>query len=244
VLNPASPLPLYHQLAELLAERIASGAVAAGARLPSESELCREHGLGRPTVRQATELLVRRGLIERRKGSGTYVRREQRRVDLFSLGGTLSSFERGGVELEARLVKRLERREVEDDSENPFAGREAFSFERVLRAASRPLLLECFYLDPEVFEGLDRHGLDDGSLSRLIEQRYHLRPTHALQSFRVVEAPSRVRRLLELEPAASLLLVKRSLFFPRAPRAVFVELYCVTSELSFTQVVAAEYPHD
>ncbi|MFL6539073.1 MAG: GntR family transcriptional regulator, partial [Chthoniobacterales bacterium] len=48
-------------------------------------ELSRQHGIGRPTVRQATELLVKRGLIERRRGSGTYVRKAEQRVDLFSL---------------------------------------------------------------------------------------------------------------------------------------------------------------
>ncbi|HYO93665.1 MAG TPA: GntR family transcriptional regulator, partial [Polyangiaceae bacterium] len=97
MLNPASPLPLYHQLAELLSSRIARGELQPGARLPSEPELSRTHRIGRPTVRQATELLVQRGLIERRRGSGTYVRSAARRVDLFSLAGTLESFQAGGI---------------------------------------------------------------------------------------------------------------------------------------------------
>src|ERR1700710_2656727 len=104
MLNPASPLPLYQQLAELLAERIEVGAFAPGARLPSEPEMSRTHHIGRPTVRQATELLVQRGLIERRRGSGTYVRTAPRRVDLFSLAGTMVSFRRGGFELKTKLI--------------------------------------------------------------------------------------------------------------------------------------------
>src|ERR1041384_5542017 len=110
MLNPASPLPLYQQLAELLGRDIQSGSLAEGARLPSEPELAGKHGIGRPTVRQATELLVQRGLIERRRGSGTFVKTAPRRVDLFSLGGTLQSFRAGGVDLETTLLGRLTER--------------------------------------------------------------------------------------------------------------------------------------
>jgi GntR family transcriptional regulator len=72
-LNPESPLPLYRQLAELLLERIRVGEYTSGSRIPSEPELARTFRIGRPTVRQATDLLVRRRCLERRRGSGTYV---------------------------------------------------------------------------------------------------------------------------------------------------------------------------
>jgi GntR family transcriptional regulator len=62
--------------------------------LPSEHELARQFRVGRPTVRQATELLVRRGMIERRRGSGTLVRPARPEVDLFTLSGTIAAFER------------------------------------------------------------------------------------------------------------------------------------------------------
>src|SRR3954464_10323812 len=107
----------------LLSRRISSGELSIGARLPSEPELSREHRIGRPTVRQATELLVQRGLIERRRGSGTFVRKTEQRVDLFSLAGTLSSFQKGGIQLETKLVRRVSKRLVGLDPENPFSER-------------------------------------------------------------------------------------------------------------------------
>ena len=58
-LNADSPVPLYHQLADLLQERIRAGEYPAGSKIPSEPELARTFGIGRPTVRQATELLTR-----------------------------------------------------------------------------------------------------------------------------------------------------------------------------------------
>jgi GntR family transcriptional regulator len=242
LLNPASPLPLYHQLAALLSERISSGQLSSGARLPSEPELSREHGIGRPTVRQATELLVQRGLIERRRGSGTYVRKAEQRVDLFSLAGTLSSFQKGGIEIESKLVRKVSKRRVAADAENPFSNREAYHFQRLSSVKGSPVLCEDLFLDPTVFPDLPSVPLSGVSLAQVVEERYYLRPTHAEQSFRVARAPLSVCKLLALSPTESVLLVKRTLFFPRAERAVFSEMYCHTGDLVFSQTLSTE-PH-
>ncbi|MDF3070388.1 MAG: GntR family transcriptional regulator [Polyangiaceae bacterium] len=244
MLNPASPLPLYQQLAELLGRDIQSGSLPQGARLPSEPELARQHGIGRPTVRQATELLVQRGLVERKRGSGTYVRSAPKRVDLFSLGGTLESFREGGLSLQTRLLGRVSEVSIDAEGDNPFAGRSALLVTRVGSVADKPVLLERLYFDRDVFAGLSRLSLAGASLSRLVEERFYLKPTHAEQSFRVAVPPEDVRLALSLRARAALLLVKRALFFPRAPRAVFGELYCRTDELVFSQTIGAETRHD
>jgi GntR family transcriptional regulator len=244
VLNSASPLPLYQQLAELLSREITSGALEPGTRLPSEPELSKRHRIGRPTVRQATELLVKRGLIERRRGSGTFVRAAPRRVDLFSLGGTLLSFRRGGLALSTKLLGKVTQRRVAVDDENPFSEQLAFVLTRLNSVEHKPVLLERLYFAPALFPGLDRLSLSGVSLSRLVEERYYLKPTHAEQSFRVAIPPADVRHALQSSDEQPLLLVKRALFFPNAPRAVFCELYCRTEELVFSQTIGAEVPHD
>jgi GntR family transcriptional regulator len=244
MLNPASPLPLYQQLAELLVREISSGSLAPGARVPSELELARRHAIGRPTVRQATELLVQRGLVERRRGSGTYVREAPRRVDLFSLGGTLSSFREGGLDSTTKVLGRATEQRVGRDLDNPFSERRAVLLTRVSSVAQKPVLLERLYFDPEIFVGLAELPLSGASLSRIVEERYYLKATHAEQSFRVALPPADVRRALDVSSRTALLLVKRALFFPRAPRAIFAELYCRTGELVFSQTIGATSFHD
>lgn len=65
--------PRHQQLTEALLARIADGTYALGDRLPTEAELCAEHGLARGTVRKALGRLDQLGLISRRPGAGTTV---------------------------------------------------------------------------------------------------------------------------------------------------------------------------
>jgi GntR family transcriptional regulator len=57
----------------VLRDRILSGAIGFGAKLPTENELAHHHGVSRVTVRRALGELARERLIERRRSAGTRV---------------------------------------------------------------------------------------------------------------------------------------------------------------------------
>lgn len=236
-LNPHSPLPLYHQLAERLMEGIRSGDFPTGARLPSEPQLARAYGIGRPTVRQATEVLVRRRVVERKRGSGTFVVESPDRVDLLSLAGTLASFEKGGIEVETEMVSAPSRVRVESEPENPFQGRAAVGFARLSRVQGVPVLLEEIYADAERFARVEDADLSGRSLSQWIEQQYHMRPTSADQNFRVVTLDQPRSALLDLPEGDAVLMVKRTLHFEGARSAIHVVLYCRTDQMVFSQTL-------
>lgn len=63
----------YVRVAEDIAARIASGELAAGARLRSERDLAEHYGVSYGTVRRATGVLRDRGLIVTIHGRGTFV---------------------------------------------------------------------------------------------------------------------------------------------------------------------------
>ena len=238
-LSAESPLPLYHQLADVLMARIRSGEYLSGARIPSEPELARTFGIGRPTVRQATELLIRRKRLERRRGSGTYVIDPPEEVDLLSLAGTMASFEKTGLSVRTALVQRAKRVRVAPDPENPLAGRDAWFLSRLSKVDDSPVLLESLWLDVDRFPGLGRIALAGRSISQLAEEHYNLRAETADQNFRVsVPAPADAK-LLALERGAPALLVKRRIHFPQARDAVFSELLCRTDRLVFSQTLGA-----
>ena len=66
--------PKYEVIRQTLADAIVSGQYPPGHRLPSESELVKTFAASRPTVNRALRELQLAGLIERRAGSGSYVR--------------------------------------------------------------------------------------------------------------------------------------------------------------------------
>lgn len=65
--------PAGEDLARRIEELITTGALAAGARLPSERDLAEMLSISRPIVSQAIRILVVRGLVDSRRGSGSYV---------------------------------------------------------------------------------------------------------------------------------------------------------------------------
>ena len=64
---------LYQQVAEQLAEVIASGEYPVGSRLPAERKLAERFRVSRPTVREAIIALELAGCVEVKGGSGVYV---------------------------------------------------------------------------------------------------------------------------------------------------------------------------
>jgi len=65
--------PLYLQLRDALAERIAGGEWKPSAAIPNESELAREFGVSAGTMRKALDLMEAERLLTRRQGRGTFV---------------------------------------------------------------------------------------------------------------------------------------------------------------------------
>ena len=65
--------PISAQLADRLAKMILDGEYRPGEQLPTERELAEQLGVSRTMVREAAKLLEARGLVEIRRGVGTFV---------------------------------------------------------------------------------------------------------------------------------------------------------------------------
>ena len=69
-----SPVAPYRQVAAILRDRIESGELPPGSRLPSIATLTQEYGIARTTAGKALRLLVDEGLAEMSTGMGTFVK--------------------------------------------------------------------------------------------------------------------------------------------------------------------------
>ena len=68
--------PKYVQIEDHIISEIRNGRLKTGDRIPSEAELVRMVGVSRITVTTAIKELTARGILVRRQGKGTFVRRD------------------------------------------------------------------------------------------------------------------------------------------------------------------------
>src|SRR5580693_5934206 len=105
-LDPQSPVPLYAQLESILAAEIAAGTLPPGSQLPKEEDLVKRYAVSRTTVRQTIQNLTRRGLIEIRRGKGTFVLQPKITQELTELSGFVEDMQLLGRHASARLLDR------------------------------------------------------------------------------------------------------------------------------------------
>jgi GntR family transcriptional regulator len=200
-----SPLPLYYQIKQRLLSSLTAGEWPAGERAPSETELAARFGVGRPTVRQALAELEREGWLERRRGSGTYVRDRHAALPFAHLAGTTAMFRAQGRRVRTRVLERA----VLPGGHEPLWGGSTLLLRRVRLVEERPAVYEENRLPLSLLPGLEREPLEDRSLFEVVEGRFHV-PVHAVeQQFAAVGAPERVAAALEIAAGAPVLWVAR-----------------------------------
>ena len=72
--EPVRPRRASDQIFERIRDRIFRGQLMPGQRVPGERQLATQFGVSRPTIREAVHKLLDRGLIEHRRGVGSFVR--------------------------------------------------------------------------------------------------------------------------------------------------------------------------
>ena len=100
-----NPVAMYLQIADRLRAEITEGAYEPSGRLPSESQIMARFNVSRVTVRLALEQLDKDGLIERRKGKGTFVAGKQVRHQIDTLRSFHESLKVQGFDATMRIIE-------------------------------------------------------------------------------------------------------------------------------------------
>jgi GntR family transcriptional regulator len=96
--------PLYERVESVLAGDIADGSLPPEAQLPSEDGLVARFKVSRTTVRKAVQNLIERGLVEVRRGKGTFVTQPKITQELTELTGFVEDMQALGRTPTARLL--------------------------------------------------------------------------------------------------------------------------------------------
>jgi len=214
-------LPLYVQISELLHREIAAGHWLAGERLPTESKLAQDLEVAVGTLRKALAVLEDDGLLERRQGSGTYVRKPPTggaiyqffRLELLNGGGmptaTTLSVEKISSPVMTTLFAQKSPEAVSSSSNTPDTtalGLQASSFWRIrrLRYLNRqPVAAEEIFIAGAHAESLSPDIMHE-SLYTHYRQAFNFWITHVADEVSCQCAPDWACQTLQL-PNASVL---------------------------------------
>lgn len=166
--------PLYVQLRDAVADRIASHTLLPGDALPTESELQQHYGVARSVVRQALAELADAGLIHRRRGRGGVVaatgdyRREVQRAG--GLGEQMAAAGRS-LRTEAGDLRRAEPPAAARDALGPG---ETWQIERLRLVGDEAVVLVRTWVPVAVLPSLTRERLAGTALHELMRENGHV----------------------------------------------------------------------
>src|ERR1700753_4097106 len=95
---------LYATIEETIAAEIAQGEYRPGDQLPTEDALLERFQVSRITVRRAIQNLVSRGLLEIRRGLGTFVLAPRIEAELVKLTGFVEDMNAAGRKASAQVI--------------------------------------------------------------------------------------------------------------------------------------------
>jgi DNA-binding GntR family transcriptional regulator len=173
---PHGDLPRYHQISNILSERIEQGRYAIGDLLPTEQDLCGEFDVSRYTIREALRRLTEAGLVRRRQGSGSQVVANKTPANFVHSMRSLRELFQYAADTVFRIT--TIQTQVPEAEVQPYLGESAdepwLYVEGVrLEADGRtPIAYSRVFIN-RAFEGIvsDLPGVS-GTIYRLIEQRY------------------------------------------------------------------------
>ena len=211
VLDTRDPMPLCAQLAAELRRGLGAGEF--DDRFPTEAELVVTFGVSRATVREAIRHLRSEGLLDARRGSGTFVVRRQLDAPILGTSGLAQAITAAGF-IEASSVLRLEEAPAGDTAALALGiGPEEVVqwVERIRYADGEPLALDRSAL---VLNGAQRQAfiggdLTQGSLYGLLEKLFGLRITGGREWLRAVTCNQTERSLLRPGRGEGVLEVER-----------------------------------
>lgn len=211
-LSRASAEPLHRQLERLLEEAIRGGALKPGARLEAEDALAAHYGVSRITLRQAVGALVRKHLLVRKQGKGTFVTEPAVRHDLSRLNGLLGSLFAQAAGASARLLRYELKMPPADVAEllrlRPAV--KAVSFERLYLIDGKPAAVTRSWLAPEVAEIPRAKAELISTEDMMIAVGIRIASTQV--AIRATAAGARIGGLLKVSARAPILEVSRSSF--------------------------------
>ena len=192
------------------------------------------------TARQAVQVISSEGLIERKRGAGTFVRHQAVPRELGSPLSFTESMRRRGKAASSRILqtRRVKPTEVERLALGLESGEQARVLERLRLADGVPMAIERAVMPVELAERLDG-DLENGSLHAAFERLGRF-PTKALSEVSARHPTKRQRDLLDLPSTGIILCESRTITDQDGRPLERTETYYASSRYTFRAVLVRD----
>jgi GntR family transcriptional regulator len=240
VTDSPNQLPLYAQVEATLAARIADGTYPPGTQLPNEASLLASFGISRTTLQKTVQNLIARGLIEIRRGKGTFVTQPRLTQPLTELSGFVEDMQAHGRKPNARvLTKRIERAgEAVAAKLSLKPGAQVVHIQRVRIADGTPLSFDETWLPKDIGEKIIENDLEAEPIFALLEEKYGLPLIEAEYRLEAIAASKAVARALEIAVGSPIFLIERTSYCDGNRPVDYEKLYYRGDQIQFVTRLA------
>ena len=207
-------LPFYDQLKSLILADIEKRGLKPGELLPSESEMCEQHGVSRTVVRQAIGELVNEGVVVRQRGKGTFVVQPKLRENFMqSTVGFFEDLAELGLAVKSQVLNcefvKVSKAVADALETEPNSKR--IEIVRLRSVDDELVAFTKSYLnsdDPALLATLKASDLATQSLYSVLETQAGLRIESGHRSLEAISASGLLPKMLKLKPGAPVLYIE------------------------------------
>ena len=215
-------VPAYQRIQSTILQKIESGGLRPGDAVPSERELAKIHQVSLMTARHALASMEREGVVERRRGIGTFVSAPRIHFNrLMSYTEQMAS--RNLIASSQVLFARIL------DDEQEAAARlslppktRIIKLERLRHAAGEPFALETCHLPEAQFPVFLQAPLGSESLFAILKQTYKMELGYADEEVDATAADARTAELLEVPRREPLLRIRQVIYSKKGTVILYV----------------------
>ncbi len=180
--------------------------------MPTEDSLVARFGVSRITVRRASQNLVSRGLVEIRRGKGTFVAAPKITQELTELSGFVEDMHALGRKPTARVIdKEIVTADVSVASQLALTkGERVVRIRRVRLADGIPLSFDETYLPLELGKKVISDNLKLEPIFSLLERKYHVPLIEAEYKLDAVPADAEVAAALKVKERSAIFRIERT----------------------------------
>jgi GntR family transcriptional regulator len=227
IMSGAQESLLYSRVETVLAGEISDGQLKVGDQMPTEDFLIERFEVSRITVRRAVQNLVSRGLVEIRRGKGTFVTAPKITQELTELSGFVEDMQALGRKPTARLIGK----EVVTADANVARHLALTKGERVVRirrvrlADGIPLSFDETYLPLEIGKKIITNNLKVEPIFSLLERKYDVPLVEAEYKLEAVAAEAEVAAALRVKQGSPIFRIERTSYSTRNRPVDYEKLY-------------------